>query len=234
MGYFQACFNFLSRTKIIDTAFFTANLSKFMQGGYVPMMFALFIFGIMFIWHKGTKAVSEQLSEVALPIELFMEQIAKEHIARVPGLGIFLTRTALNVPPVLRWHVKQNHALQEHILILNMNTKSIPWVKKTERFTINEVYPNVWRAVISYGFMERPNVPKVLRQGINSGYDRSLEDVTYYVGHETVISRTHGKKRLPRLIGQIYIFMQRNALHASEYFQLPSDKVVEIGRQVEV
>ena len=182
---------------------------------------------------QGTKAVSERLSEVVIPINTFMTQIAKEEIARVTGTAVFLTRTSQDVPSVLIWHVRQNHALQENIFILKINTKSTPWVKSVDRLTLKEIYPNVWRAVASYGFMERPNVPRVLRKAI-SEYGLVLDNITYYVGHATIISRTHGDNRLPKLIGKIYAFMQRNALRESEYFQLASDAVVEIGRQVDI
>ena len=219
---------------VIDSAFFAANLSKFIDGGYVPIFLGMAVYAIMVIWHRGTKAVAAQLRSVALPLDTFMTQVEKEHVARVPGTGVFLSRSSNDAPPVLMWHVKQNHALQQHVIILNINTTSIPWVKKSKRITLQEIYPSVWRAVLSYGFMERPNVPKVLKNAANSGHALELEDITYYIGHETIIPNTSGKMRLPRLIREIYSFMQRNALHASEYFQLPSDSVVEIGRQVDV
>ncbi|OJW12490.1 MAG: potassium transporter Kup [Legionella sp. 39-23] len=218
---------------IIDTAFFGANLSKFMEGGYVPIIFAVFVYGIMLIWHTGTKAVAKRLSEVVVPINTFMTHIADEQIARVPGAAVFLTRTSEGAPSALIWHVRQNRALQKNVFILKVETKSIPWVKSSERITLKEIYPNVWRAVASYGFMERPNVPRVIRQVI-SKKALALDDMTYYVGHARIISREKGKHRLPTWIGKLYAFMQRNALHESEYFQMTPDSVVEIGRQVDV
>lgn len=218
---------------IIDSAFFTANLSKFMEGGYIPIIFAIFVYGIMFIWHLGTKAISERLSEAVVPINAFMARIAEEGIARVPGTAVFLTRTFQDAPAILIWHVKQNRALQNNIFILKVTTQSIPWVKGCDRITLTEIHPNIWRAVASYGFMERPNIPRVLRQAISKNA-LPIDDLTYYVGHATIISRTKGRNRLPVWIGKIYAFMQRNALHESEYFQLNPDAVVEIGRQVDV
>lgn len=218
---------------IIDASFFTANLSKFMEGGYVPIIFAIFVYGIMLIWHIGANAVSQRLSEAALPIDTFMAHLAEENIARVPGTAVFLTRTSQDAPSVLIWHVKQNHALQKNVFILKINTKLIPWVTNAERVTPKEIYPNVWRAVASYGFMERPNVPRILRQ-IMSKYNLVFDEITYYVGHATIISRAKGGKRLLPWIGKLYAFMQRNALHESEYFQLSPNAVVEIGRQVDI
>ncbi|MCW8398978.1 KUP/HAK/KT family potassium transporter [Legionella sp. PATHC038] len=218
---------------IIDSAFFAANLSKFLEGGYVPVIFAIFVYGIMLIWHSGTKAVSQRLGEAVVPIKTFMKHIAEEQIARVPGTAVFLTRTSDDAPSALIWHVRQNRALQKKVFILKIDTKSIPWVKSTERITLKKIYPNVWRIVASYGFMERPNVPRVMRQ-VMSKNDLVLNNIIYYVGHARIISREKGKNRLPTWVGKLYAFMQRNALHESEYFQLSPDAVVEIGRQVDV
>jgi KUP system potassium uptake protein len=218
---------------IIDTAFVTANLAKFMQGGYIPIIFAVLIYGVMLVWHTGAKAVSKRLNEAALPIDTFMTQIVKEHIARVPGTAVFLTRTPQNAPSVLVWHIRQNHALHKNIFLFKINIKSIPRVKGAERITLKETYPNVCQVIASYGFMERPNVPAIMKQVLKK-YELALDDITYYVGHTTIISRAKGKSRLPTWISKLYAFMQRNALHESEYFQLPPNAVVGIGRQVEI
>lgn len=219
---------------IVDMSFFIANLSKILEGGYVPIILALFVYGLMLTWHKGTKTIANRLNESAQPITTFMEQLEKEQIARVPGTAVFLTRALEGIPPVLQWHVKKNHALQKNLLILRSTTQSIPWVKSTERFVIKQICPNVWRMVVSYGFMQRPNIPKVIERVIKCNPELDINDLTYYLGHETIIARSYGKIKLPRLVGKIFAFMQRNALHETEYFQLPIDKVVEIGRQVEI
>jgi KUP system potassium uptake protein len=218
---------------IVDTAFFTANLAKFMQGGYVPIIFAISIYGIMLIWHTGAKAVSKRLSEAALPVDTFMTQIAEDKVVRVQGTAVFLTRAPENAPSVLIWHVKQNRALHKNVFLLRINIQSIPWVKSTDRISFREIYPSVWQVTASYGFMERPNVPAVMKQ-VSNKYDLILDDITYYVGHATIISRAKGRKRLPTWISKLYAFMQRNALHESEYFQLPPNAVVGIGRQVDI
>jgi KUP system potassium uptake protein len=115
-----------------------------------------------------------------------------------------------------------------------MTTLSIPWVRNANRLTIKEIYPKVWRAVGSYGFMERTNVPRLVRQAMNSDATLVLDKVTYYIGHETILSGDRSRKGLPKLIRKIFAFMQRNAVHESDYFQLPNDSVVKIGRQVEL
>ena len=216
---------------IVDAAFFTANLSKVLEGGYVPVIFAAVVYGTMLVWHKGTVAVSARLKEVVVPIGTFMAEVEEKHIPRVPGTGVFLTRTEEDTPPVMVWHVRQNRALPERLFILKVQTQSMPRVKDTQRFTMKEIAPDVWRAVASYGFMERPDIPNLLKKARAGGCNINLQDVVYHVGHETIIARPDGRG-LPRWVEAIYAFLFRNSLHVSDYFQLPSDAVVEIGRQV--
>jgi len=218
---------------IVDAAFFTANLSKIAEGGYVPIILAALVYGLMFAWHKGTETVIAQLKEVVIPINAFMTQIAEKKVARVAGTAIFFTQTEQDTPPVMIWHVRQNHALHQQLFILKVSTRSVPWVKDNERLTTKQIASNVWRAVAFYGFMERPDIPQLLKQAHTYGCPIGLTDVTYYIGHETIIPRDD-VKALSGWIEAAFAFMQRNSLHLSDYFQLPPDEVVEIGRQVAV
>lgn len=218
---------------VIDTAFFTANLSKFVEGGYVPIIFGVIICSIMYIWHKGLKAVSIKLKEKTIPMNDFMKKILKEGVPRVPKTAVFLTRTEQDTPPVMIWHVKQNHVLHRQLFILKVNTLSVPRCRNQDRLTVKEIVPNVWRAVANYGFMEQPNIPKLLKHVQAQGLNINLIGVTYYVGHETIIPR-RDVSVMPRYLEHIFAFMHRNALPISDYLRLPPDSVVEIGRQIEI
>ena len=162
-----------------------------------------------------------------------MSRIAEEGIPRVPGTAVFLTRTQRDVPPVMEWHVKHKRALHDKLLVLTVTTQSVPWVEDTERLTFEEVAPHFWRAAAQYGFMERPDIPALLQRGHALGCAIDLSDITYYVGHETVVP-DEADKTLPRVVEALFAFMQRNSAHVTEYFKLPMDAVVEIGRQVSV
>jgi KUP system potassium uptake protein len=219
---------------IVDAAFFSANLSKIVDGGYVPITFAALVYGIMFTWHKGAEAVSNRINEAVVPIDAFMAQIVEQHIPRTPGAAVFLTRTEQDTPPVMIWHVNHNHVLHQQLFILKVNTRSTPWVKDTERLAVKEIAPNIWRAMAYYGFMEQPDIPELLMRAHNThSCDMDLQNVTYYVGHETIIP-SDDKKALPKWIEAMFAFMQRNSLHVSSYLRLPPDAVVEIGRQVAI
>jgi KUP system potassium uptake protein len=218
---------------LVDAAFFAANIMKVAQGGYVPLILAALVYGIMLIWHIGATAVTARLQDEVTPVGAFMAKIAQDGIPRVPGTAVFLTRTQRDVPPVMAWHVKHNRALHEKLLVLTATTQSVPWIKDTERLTFEEIAPRFWRAAVRYGFMERPDIPALLRQAHGLGCAIDLSDITYYMGHETVVP-DKADKALPRVAEALFAFMQRNSAHLTEYFRLPTDAVVEIGRQISV
>jgi KUP system potassium uptake protein len=226
-GSVAACF------LVIDSAFFLANLTKIGEGGYVPVILAICVYGVMWIWHRGAAAVSVRMHEALIPVPEFMAKIAAKKIPRVPGTAVFLTRTERDTPPVMVWHVKHNRALHEHLFVLRVEIVSVPWVSSSNRMSIEEVAPNYWRAEARFGFMERPHIPELLATSKALGCTIDLNDVTYYVGHETVVGREDGMG-LPVWQERFFAVMERNAIHVSDFFSLPNDQVVEIGRQVAI
>ena len=187
----------------------------------------------MWIWHRGAAAVSARLQESLIPIPDFVAKVETDNIPRVPGTAVFLTRTTKDTPPVMLWHVKHNRALHQQLFVLRVEILPIPWVAAADRLTITEMAPNFWRAEARYGFMERPNIPQLLLASHSLGCPVSLADVTYYVGHETVVHREDGRG-LPAWQEALFAMMERNAAHVTDFFSLPSDQVVEIGRQISI
>jgi KUP system potassium uptake protein len=173
------------------------------------------------------------MHEYLIPIPEFMKDIEAKGIPRVPGTAVFLTRTEKDTPPVMIWHVKHNRALHEHLFVLRVEILSVPWVTSGNRIAIEEVAKNFWRAEARFGFMERPHIPELLTTGKSLGCTVDLDDVTYYVGHETVIGR-EDELGLPKWQEGLFAVMERNAIHVSDFFSLPTDQVVEIGRQVSI
>ena len=218
---------------IVDAAFLAANLAKIADGGYVPLLLAAAVYGVMLVWHIGAQAVSARLQETVVPIASFMARIAEGRIPRVPGTAVFLTRTERDAPPVMVWHLKHNRALHERLFVLTVLTEAMPWIDDAARLTFQEIAPRFWRAVARYGFMERPDIPALLQTAHGGGCGVDLSDVTYYVGHETVVP-SDGAKALPRWLEALFAAMQRNSAHVSDYFKLPRDAVVEIGREIAI
>jgi KUP system potassium uptake protein len=217
----------------VDSAFFVANLAKVAEGGYVPLVLAAAVYSVMLIWHLGSEAVMARVQDSVVPIATFVANIKERGVARVPGSAVFLTRTSRDAPPVMVWHVKHNRALHEKVAILTVTTESVPWIRKQNRLLIEEISPGFWRITAHFGFMERPNIPALIRQSKALGCDVDLSDVTYYVGHETIVP-IKGHKGLPRVIEAIYAAMQRNCMQITEHLRLPPDQVVEIGREIAI
>jgi len=218
---------------VVDSAFFLANLTKIAEGGYVPLLLALAVYSVMWIWHRGAAAVSQRMHEQLIPVNEFMARAKAAGVPRVPGTAVFLTRTETGTPPVMQWHVKHNRALHEHLFVLRVEIRSVPWTSSRDRLTIEEVAPNFWRAEARFGFMERPHIPDLLAASKSLGCTVDLSDVTYYVGHETVMGR-EDKMGMPAWQAKLFVAMERNAVHVSDFFSLPGDQVVEIGRQVAI
>jgi KUP system potassium uptake protein len=218
---------------VVDAGFVAANFMKIAEGGYVPLVLASLVYGVMWVWHSGAQSVSARIQERLMPIGELLTQLAERHIPRVPGTAVFLTRAQQDAPPLLVWHIKHNRALHERVLILTAVIESVPRIRRGDRLKVEEVAPGMWHAMARFGFMERPDIPALLRQANTLGCKLKLDDVTYYVGHETVIRRDDGKG-LPRVVESMFAFLQRNSMHVSDYFRLPADSVVELGREIAI
>ena len=218
---------------IVDAAFLAANLAKIADGGYVPLLLAAAVYGIMWVWHLGVQAVSARLQESVVPVANFMASIAEEKIPRVPGTAVFLTRTEHDVPPLMVWHMTHNRALHERLFVLTVLIEPVPRINDDARLNFEEIAPQFWRAAAHYGFMERPDIPALLETAHAGGCGVDLSDVTYYIGHETIVPG-EDKNNLPRWVEALFAVMQRNSGHVSDYFKLPRDAVVEIGREVAI
>jgi KUP system potassium uptake protein len=218
---------------LLDSGFVAANLLKITDGGYVPLLLAAAVYGVMWVWHLGSQAEWARIQEYLVPIDELLRQLDEEHIPRVPGTAVFLTRTQKDAPPVLVWHLKHNRALHERVFILTTLVEPVPRIHRGERLKVNDLAPHMWRAIARFGFMERPDIPALLRQANALGCALKLDDVTYYVGHETVIHRDD-RKGLPHFIEAVFSYLQRNSTHVSDYFRLPPDSVVELGREIAI
>ena len=216
---------------IVDATFVVSNMLKVADGGYIPLLLAGAVYSVMMIWHRGAAAVAARVAESVISPDDTMELLDSGRIARVPGAAVFLTRTETGVPPIIRWHLKHNRSLHERVFIFSIATELVPFVDEDERLTLKEILPGMWRARARYGFMEHPDVPALVQKARAAGCDVDTSDVTYFVGHETVVRREDGKG-LPRWVEAIFAFLQRNSVHITDYFRMPPDTVVEIGREI--
>ncbi len=218
---------------IVDLGFFTANATKVLEGGYVPLLLAIAVYGVMWIWHRGTDAVNARVVADQVPLKEFVETIESANLARVPGSAVFLTRRDSETPPVLVWHVRKNRSLHEHVFILKLTVTPSPHTRPSERIEITQLADKFWRIEERHGFMERPNVFAILDacSAKTMGLDR--KDVIFYVGRETIIPR-EGHGAIPRWQEAIFAAMARNSARITDVLKLPPEQVVEIGREVAI
>ena len=214
----------------VEGAFLSANMLKFADGGWVPVLFAIVLFALMRIWQTGSAAVQTLADEMQLPIGDIVAQIDRGEVRRVPGTAVFVARITRDIPPLVVWHLRHIHALHDSIAILNVVTEMIPYVVEEDRLQVRQIGPQMWRVQAHYGFMEQPDLPALVER---SRARRNVVDppsVTYFIGRETVVRRKDGKA-LPWLVEVVFSFMLRNSSEAIDYYHLPRDEVVEIGRQ---
>ena len=212
----------------VDGGFLSANMMKVAQGGWVPLTLGALICCVMLVWQKGTAAVYNLVDEI--PIGDIAAQIASDNVPRVPGTAVFLARLTGDFPPIVVWHLRHIRSLHDSIVIANVVTALVPFVATEDQMDVREVAPRVWRVNLHFGFMEQPDIPALLKRAQATGYPWDPSDVTYFIGHVSVVPREDGKG-LPRLVRSIFTFLLRNSSEAIEYFRLPRDTVVEIGHQ---
>jgi KUP system potassium uptake protein len=216
-----------------DLPFFAANLTKFFDGGYVPMLIGVGIFAMMATWSRGRALLREQFASRTVPLSGFFERLASERTARVPGTAVFMTSVAEEAPPVLTHHVRYNKALQETVLLVTVSIERVPYVHDEGRVQATRMENGFFRVLIRSGFMDETNVPALLAVAVKGGnLPIDLADVTYYLGRETLLATSEGK--MGAIAETLFSFMSRNASTPTSYFKLPADRVVELGLQLDL
>jgi KUP system potassium uptake protein len=215
----------------IDMAFVGANLFKIVEGGWLPLAIALVLFTMMTTWKTGRRLVAERLSARAFPLQQFIEAIRAKPPIRVPGSSVFLTAQPRGTtPPALYHNLRYNKVLHEHVVVLTVVTAPVPYVRYGERVDVEPLGTGISAVRVQYGFMEDPNVPEALEAAKNEGVPIDLEDVTYFLGRETIIVTDH--PGMAKWREKLFVLMTRNAVRATAYFRLPVERVVELGVQV--
>jgi KUP system potassium uptake protein len=216
----------------VDLSFFLANLVKLFEGGFIPLVIAIFIFTSMTTWRRGRYILGQRLKQKALPVQSFIAEVEAKKCQRVPGIGVFMTSVPDSTPPSLVHNVAHNHILHESTILLTVVTESIPYVADNERIDIKCIHPGMYSAKIRYGFMEMPDVPDCLERSLGAYFRYDPRDVTYFLGRESLIStKRPGMARWRELL---FSFMTRNSQKATDFFKLPADQVFEIGIVVEL
>ena len=216
---------------VIDIVFFAANMLKLLEGGWIPLLLGVLIFAAMTTWKRGIEALRSRLVQGEETPERFLARLEEGQIPRVPGTAVFLSRTGALVPPVLVRHVAQFRAVQETIIGLTIRFEEVPRVLPSERAEVSKVAAGLWHVTVRYGFVEIPDLANDLLAARDHGCPLDLDDAVYFAAHDEVV-RSESHPRLSSWRRMLFAFMYRNALRAPDRFDLPSDRFLEISRQV--
>ena len=216
---------------IVDGAYFAANLVKIPDGGWFPLVVGLVAFTLLTTWAKGRKLMRDRMSETALPIEIFAKS-AKNSATRVPGTAIFMASQTAGVPSALLHNIKHNKVLHERVVILTVLIDDTPYVDQSERCEMVDLGDGFYRAVLHYGFMQETDVPQGLKEMERCGGEFDMMHTSFFLSRQTLLPSD--KPGMPIWREKIFAWMLRNAATAMDFFRLPTNRVVELGSQVEI
>ncbi|HSV16943.1 MAG TPA: potassium transporter Kup [Casimicrobiaceae bacterium] len=217
---------------LVDLTFLTSNAHKIPEGGWFPLLIGGIVFTLLTTWKRGRAVLMHRLAEDAMPLDVFIQSIEASPPTRVPGTAVFLTSTQNRVPHALLHNLKHNKVLHERVVFLTIVTRDIPFVPDEERFEIKSLGCDFYRMTADYGFKEDPDVPEMLEDCGRKGFSFDMMETSFFVSRETLIATVTPGMALWR--ERLFVSMSKNATKASEFFQIPTNRVVELGTQVEL
>jgi KUP system potassium uptake protein len=215
----------------VDLAYFASNLTKVPDGGWFPLLVGLVAFTLLTTWAKGRKLMIDRLREAAMPISIFIESAATS-ATRVPGTAVFMTSTPDGVPHALLHNLKHNKVLHERVVLLTVKIADVPYVEQDTRCQLEPLGHGFHRLVVKYGFMQEPDVPTALKQITGCGPEFKMMDTSFFLARQTLLASSRPGMAIWR--EKLFAWMLRNAESAMEFFKLPTNRVVELGSQVEI
>lgn len=222
---------------LLDFNFLVANLLKLFQGGWLPLLIGVLLFVTMYAWKNGRETLAAHLRHESFPLDLFLASLhhdSEDAPVRVSGTAIFMTSNLEETPAALLHNLKHNKVLHERIMFMTILTQDVPYITKSHRLQVDKLEENVYRIVASYGFRETPDVPEILTltQPFNLNFD--MMETTFFLSRETLHLRSKQARHQLLWLDSLFISMLRNARSATDFFRIPSNRVVELGRQIDL
>jgi len=217
---------------VVDLSFWTANLVKIPRGGWFPLVVAGSAFVFMTTWKRGRMVLANIMRERTLPMQMFLDDLAKNPPVRVPGVAVFMTHDTFGASPVLLHHLKHNKVLHERVVLMSVESEEIPTVRGEDRVEWSDLGQGFYQVIAHYGFMETPHMPEIIGRLKADGLELKPMETSYYLGRETLLPG--GKEPLAYWRKQLFIIQSRNAQSATAFFDLPANRVVELGTQIQL
>jgi KUP system potassium uptake protein len=215
-----------------DLSFFGANLLKFVDGGWFTVSVALLLAVVMVTWRDGRALLAKSYEDARIPTQVLLDNIKHYKLVRTPGTAAFLSVSPVGTPLALLHHLKHNESLPKKIILLSIITTETPYVPREQRLIITHLGQGFHRLVARYGFMETPSLPEILEIATKQGVELDIYSTSFYLGRETLLSS--GASRMAHWRKALFAFLTRNAWNVSIFFDIPPNRVVELGSQVEL
>lgn len=216
---------------VVDGAYFAANLTKIPDGGWFPLLIGFIVFTLLTTWSRGRHLMVQRMQESAMPIPVFVASAANSAV-RVPGTAVFMTSTVDGVPHALLHNLKHNKVLHERVVLLTVNITDVPVVEDGQRCALEDLGRGFFRLQLNYGFMQEPDVPAALKRVHDCGQSFKMMDTSFFLARQTLLPSKRPGMAVWR--EKLFAWMLRNAESAMEFFRLPTNRVVELGSQVEI
>ena len=216
----------------IDVGFFIANLSKVLDGGWVPLMLGSIMFIVMWTWSRGSAILSAKTHRDSIPMVDLIKMLQKSKPVRVPGTAVFLSNDPTSAPSSLMHNLKHNKVLHERVVLLNVRVETTPRVADSNRFQIEPLSPDFTLVTLHFGFMEQPHIPRALAAMRKAGLKFDIMTTSFFLGRRTL--KAAPNSGMPQWQDKLFIALSKQAASAPDFFNLPSDRVVELGAQMKV
>jgi len=217
---------------IVDATFLSANLLKLLEGAWVPLLFGSTIVLMILSWRRGSRILTQKTRRIEVPLGDLLPALEKRPPHTVPGTAVFLTSDPDYAPTALLHNLKHNKVLHEHNVILTIKTADTPRVREEDRVQLSPVTPRFTRVTLRFGFMESPNVPKALALARKRGLHFDIMSTSFFLSRRALRPQAHSG--IPRWQDRLFIALARSASDATDFFQIPTGRVVEVGTQVTV
>lgn len=216
----------------VELVFLSANLAKVMDGGYIPLLFAALVGTAMAVWVRGTRIVQEKLSSESVPLQFLVDKLVKSPPTMVPGTAVFLTADPTIAPPALMHNLKHNRILHERNVIVKVEVANTPRVDETARVRMEKLGPGFFRVITRFGYMEQPNVPRALAEAKKMGQKFDIMTTSYFLNRRAF--RIGKAGLMPLWQSRVYVGLFKSASEPTNFYRLPSNRVVEMGQQINI
>jgi KUP system potassium uptake protein len=218
---------------VVDFAFFSANIVKVLDGGWFPLVLGFAIFSLLATWRRGRALLYEKLKQDSMPLDAFISSLAYGGPHRVEGLGVFMTTNPDGVPRAMLHNLLHNKVLHEKVVLLNVRVEDVPHVPEIDRVEVRALSEGFSQVTVRYGFKDEPDIPRALELCEPFGLRYEVMETSFFLGRETIVraARVHEMVRWRQVL---FTWMFRNAEAATAFFKIPSNRVVELGTQIEL